>query len=78
MDFSPVQMLMVLVIALIVFGPKRLPEMARNLGQGRQRVQVGHLLGDDGPTSRPRAPRRPPAVTAPAAPAAPATASGDV
>ena len=31
---SPVKILMVLVIALVVLGPKRLPEVARGLGHG--------------------------------------------
>jgi sec-independent protein translocase protein TatA len=31
---SPVKILMVLVIALVVLGPKRLPEVGRSLGQG--------------------------------------------
>jgi sec-independent protein translocase protein TatA len=31
---SPVKILFVLVIALIVLGPKRLPEVGRSLGQG--------------------------------------------
>lgn len=34
MDFSPIQIAMVLVIALIVFGPSRLPELGRQLGRG--------------------------------------------
>jgi sec-independent protein translocase protein TatA len=34
MDFSLWQIAIVLVIALIVFGPKRLPELGRSLGQG--------------------------------------------
>jgi sec-independent protein translocase protein TatA len=33
-DFSPIQIIIVLAIALLVFGPKRLPDMARTLGQG--------------------------------------------
>ena len=33
-DFSPIQIAMVLVIALLVFGPSRLPEMGRQLGRG--------------------------------------------
>jgi sec-independent protein translocase protein TatA len=32
-DFSPIQIILVLVIALVVFGPKRLPEMGRGLGR---------------------------------------------
>jgi sec-independent protein translocase protein TatA len=33
-DVSPIQIVIVLVIALLVFGPKRLPEMGRSLGRG--------------------------------------------
>ena len=34
MDFSIWQIAIVLVIALIVFGPKRLPELGSSLGRG--------------------------------------------
>ena len=34
MDFSLWQIAIVLVIALIVFGPKRLPELGKSLGTG--------------------------------------------
>lgn len=33
-DISAIQIAIVLVIALLVFGPKRLPDMARTLGKG--------------------------------------------
>ena len=33
-EFSPLHWLMVLVVIVILFGPKRLPEIARALGKG--------------------------------------------
>jgi sec-independent protein translocase protein TatA len=33
-NIGPMEILVLLVIALIVFGPKRLPELGRSLGRG--------------------------------------------
>lgn len=33
-NIGPLEILVVLIIALIVFGPKRLPELGRSLGKG--------------------------------------------
>lgn len=37
--FQPTHLLFVFVVALAVFGPKRLMEVSRSLGQGYQRLQ---------------------------------------
>ena len=50
------ELLVVLVIALIVLGPKRLPEMARNLGKGLREFKQAISLdsGDDDDEQRRR------------------------
>jgi sec-independent protein translocase protein TatA len=60
---SPVHLLFVAVVALVVLGPKRLPALARALGQGirefRQSLDVGaqdvepQPGTDDEPTRQP-------------------------
>jgi sec-independent protein translocase protein TatA len=40
-DFSPVQLLIVLAIILLVFGAKKLPEIGRNLGSGAREFKEG-------------------------------------
>ena len=51
-DISPIQILIVLVIALLVFGPKRLPEMGRTIGRGIREFK-GAMLDDEPPARRP-------------------------
>jgi TatA/E family protein of Tat protein translocase len=50
-DFSPIQIMLVLAIALIVFGPKRLPELARSVGKGVREFK-GAIAMDDEPASK--------------------------
>ena len=52
-DISPIQIMIVLAIALLIFGPKRLPEMGRNLGKGIRDFKGG-LTGEE--TTPPAAP----------------------
>lgn len=72
------ELVVILVVALLVLGPKRLPELARTLGKAmaefrRQTTDIveefqAQALLEDEPARRP---------APPAAPAAPATASGE-
>lgn len=45
-NIGPLEIVVVLIIALIVFGPKRLPELGRSLGKGIREFR-GSLGGDD-------------------------------
>ena len=39
-NVSPLEILVLLVIALIVLGPQRLPEMARSVGRGMREFRA--------------------------------------
>jgi len=49
-NVGPLEIGLVLVIALIVFGPKRLPELGQTLGRGIREFK-GSLSGDNEGTS---------------------------
>jgi len=44
------ELLVILVIALLLFGPKRIPELARSLGTGVRRLKES-LTGESQPAS---------------------------
>jgi sec-independent protein translocase protein TatA len=57
MDFSLWQIAIVLVIALLVFGPKRLPELGKSLGSGMREFKdsiTGSGKHDDDDDEKPQ------------------------
>ena len=53
---NPIHILFLLVLVLLVFGAKRLPEIGRNLGRGAREFKEG-ITGKDGERSEPLASR---------------------
>jgi len=45
-NIGPLEIVIILIVALIVFGPKRLPELGRSMGKGIREFK-GSLSGDD-------------------------------
>jgi sec-independent protein translocase protein TatA len=55
-NIGPLEIIVVLIIALVVFGPKRLPELGRSLGRGIREFR-GSVTGDhDDEDARPSPP----------------------
>jgi sec-independent protein translocase protein TatA len=52
-NIGPMEIMIVLVIALVVFGPKRLPELGKSVGKGirefRGSVSGEHSDGEEAP-----------------------------
>lgn len=46
---GPLELMVILGIALLVLGPKRLPEAARSLGRGMRELKEALSSGDDEP-----------------------------
>jgi sec-independent protein translocase protein TatA len=68
-NVGPLELAIVLIIALVVFGPKRLPELGRSLGKGIREFR-GSVSGESHDEPEPRetiAPPQPPAATPPPA-----------
>jgi sec-independent protein translocase protein TatA len=73
--------IIVLLVVLLFFGPKRLPSLGRSLGEGMREFKdsiTGHSSPDDEDADRPavtEASAAPVAAAAPAPPAAPAAST---
>jgi sec-independent protein translocase protein TatA len=70
---NPTHIVILLIAALIILGPKRLPQAGRSLGRGMREFRDG-ISGRDDPTGQPQAPPAmmtapPPASPAPITPA---------
>lgn len=64
-DISPIQVVMVLVIALLAFGPRRLPELGRTIGRQVREVRSALNPLEEVANTRPAqspAPAPPPAA----------------
>jgi sec-independent protein translocase protein TatA len=54
-NISPLEIMVLLVIALIVLGPQRLPDMARSVGRGMREFRAALTSNDDDDDDRDRA-----------------------
>src|SRR5436190_15225872 len=79
-NIGPLEIIIVLFIVLVIFGPKRLPELGRSMGRGMREFKDS-ITGSDKDDEKPEitaAQQQPPAATPPAAePAAPAAPTPD-
>jgi sec-independent protein translocase protein TatA len=73
-NIGPMEIMIVLIIALVVFGPKRLPELGKSVGKGIREFK-GSVSGehDDAEDKAPLTVEQPPVVAA----AGPATKAAD-
>jgi len=51
--FQPMHLLIIFFIALLVFGPKKLPELGKGLGEGIRALKAGMKEGESKPDSKP-------------------------
>jgi sec-independent protein translocase protein TatA len=65
-NVGPLEIVVVLIIALVVFGPKRLPELGRSLGKGIREFK-GSVSGEDDDVEPPRQREIPPGDPGPVA-----------
>ncbi len=64
---NPVHLIFIAAVALVVLGPKRLPDLARSLGHGMRefRESMSEAVKDDGSVTGTLVPENPQLVAAP-------------
>ncbi len=72
-NIGPMEIVVVLIIALVVFGPKRLPELGKSLGKGIQEFR-GTISGEKGDAVPAAALKHTPVAVAPISPTGEAVA----
>ena len=66
MDVGPVELLIVLAVVLLLFGSKKLPELAKGMGQAAKEFRSGlHDEDPESPAPAPATPTEAPATEAP-------------
>ncbi len=68
--FQPMHLLVILGIAVLVFGPKKLPELGKGLGQSIRGFKEALNSSDSAPPATPQAPAepKPPSIDGPSGP----------
>ena len=55
--FQPMHLLLIAGIALLVFGPKKLPELGKGLGESIKGFKSAMAAKDDDPADKPQDPK---------------------
>jgi len=53
-NIGPLELAIVLIIALVIFGPKRLPELGKSVGRGIREFKSSISGDDDEPQPQPK------------------------
>jgi sec-independent protein translocase protein TatA len=60
MEFAPMHWVVVAVVALLIFGPKKLPELGKGIGEGIKNFKEGLKQNNDTPKTETPAPSQTP------------------